>query len=156
MANGVPVGLTITTAELADKFQGLTIATFGGNPVTSVAARAVIEVIEEENLRENTFVVGGYFRKKLEELQEKYPLIGEVRGMGMMQALELVKDRQTKEPAPQETNQVLERARANGLLVGKGGMYANVIRMAPPMNISKTDVDEAIRLLDKSFSEVRT
>lgn len=155
MANGVPVGLTITTAELADKFQGLTIATFGGNPVTSVAARAVIEVIEEENLRENTHVVGGYFRKKLEELQEKYPLIGDVRGMGMMQALELVKDRQSKEPAPQETNQVLERARANGLLVGKGGMYANVIRMAPPMNISKSDVDEAIRLLDKSFSEVR-
>jgi alanine-glyoxylate transaminase/(R)-3-amino-2-methylpropionate-pyruvate transaminase len=149
------VGLTITTAELADKFQGLTIATFGGNPVTSVAARAVIEVIEEENLRENTHIVGGYFRKKLEELQQKYPLIGDVRGMGMMQALELVKDRQTKEPAPQETNQVLERARANGLLVGKGGMYANVIRMAPPMNISKADVDEAIRLLDKSFSEVR-
>jgi 4-aminobutyrate aminotransferase-like enzyme len=155
MANGVPVGLTITTAELADKFQGLTIATFGGNPVTSVAARAVIEVIEEENLRENTHVVGGYFRKKLEELQQKYPLIGDVRGMGMMQALELVKDRQTKEPAPQETNQVLERARANGLLVGKGGMYANVIRMAPPMNISKADVDEAIRLLDKSLSEVK-
>ena len=99
MANGVPVGLTITTAELADKFQGLNIATFGGNPVTSVAARAVIEVIEEENLRENTFVVGGYFRKKLEELQQKYPVIGDVRGMGMMQALELVKDRQTKEPA---------------------------------------------------------
>ncbi|MGA7919840.1 MAG: aspartate aminotransferase family protein [Candidatus Acidiferrales bacterium] len=155
MANGVPVGLTITTAELADKFQGLTIATFGGNPVTSVAARAVIEVIEEENLRENTFVVGGYFRAKLEELQQKYPLIGEVRGMGMMQALELVKDRQTKEPAPQETNQILERARANGLLVGKGGMYANVIRMAPPMNISKADVDEGIGLLDQSFSEVR-
>src|SRR6202011_5731978 len=155
MGNGVPVGLTITTAELADKFQGLTISTFGGNPVTSVAVRAVIEVIEEENLRENTFAVGGYFRKKLEELQQKYPLIGDVRGMGMMQALELVKDRQTKEPAPQETNQVLERARANGLLVGKGGMYANVIRMAPPMNISKADVDEAIRLLDKTFSEVR-
>jgi 4-aminobutyrate aminotransferase-like enzyme len=133
----------------------LNIATFGGNPVTSVAARAVIEVIEEENLRENTFVVGGYFRKKLEELQEKYPLIGDVRGMGMMQALELVKDRQTKEPAPQETNQILERTRANGLLVGKGGMYGNVIRMAPPMNISKADVDEGIRLLDKSFSEVR-
>jgi 4-aminobutyrate aminotransferase-like enzyme len=155
MANGVPVGLTITTAELADKYQGLNIATFGGNPVTSVAARAVIEVIEEENLRENTFVVGGYFRKKLEDLQQKYPLIGDVRGMGMMQALELVKDRQTKEPAPQATNQVLERTRANGLLVGKGGMYGNVIRMAPPMNISKADVDEGIRLLDKSFGEVR-
>src|SRR5580692_4651784 len=155
MANGVPIGLTITTAELADKFQGLTIATFGGNPVTSVAARAVIAVIEEENLRENTFVVGGYFRKKLEELQQKYPLIGEVRGMGMMQALELVKDRQTKEPAAAETNQILERTRANGLLVGKGGMYGNVIRMAPPMNITKADVDEGIRLLDKSFGEVR-
>src|SRR6202051_3969593 len=146
MAKGGPVGLTITTAELADKFQGLNIATFGGNPVTSVAARAVIEVIEEENLRENTFVVGGYFRKKLEELQQKFPLIGDVRGMGMMQAMELVKDRATKEPAPQETNQIMERTRANGLLVGKGGLYSNTIRMAPPMNISKADVDEGIRL----------
>lgn len=156
MGNGVPVGLTVTTSEFADKFQGLTISTFGGNPVTSVAARAVIEVIEEENLRENTHVVGGYFRKKLEELQQKYPLIGDVRGMGMMQALELVKDRQTKEPAAAEATQVMERARANGLLVGKGGLLSNTIRMAPPMNISKADVDEAIRLLDKSFSEVRS
>jgi 4-aminobutyrate aminotransferase-like enzyme len=155
MANGVPVGLTVTTAELADKFQGLTISTFGGNPVTSVAARAVIEVIEEENLLENTHVVGGYFRKKLEELQQKYPLIGDVRGMGMMQALELVKDRQTKEPAAAEATQLMERARANGLLIGKGGLLSNTIRMAPPMNISKADVDEAVRLLDKSFSEVR-
>ncbi len=155
MGNGVPVGATITTAELADKFQGLTIATFGGNPVTCVAARAVIDVIEEENLLENTHVVGGYFRKKLEELKEKHQLIGEVRGMGMMQALELVKDRQTKEPAAAEASQLLERARDNGLLIGKGGLYNNVIRMAPPMNISKADVDEGIRLLDKSFSEVR-
>jgi 4-aminobutyrate aminotransferase-like enzyme len=156
MGNGVPVGATITTAELADKFQWLTIATFGGNPVTSVAARAVIEVIEEENLLENTYVVGGYFRKRLEELQQKYPLIGDVRGMGMMQGLELVRDRQTKEPAPTEAGQVLERARANGLLIGKGGLYGNVIRMAPPMNISKADVDEGIRLLDKSFAEVKS
>jgi 4-aminobutyrate aminotransferase-like enzyme len=155
MGNGMAAGLTITTGELADKFQGLTIATFGGNPVTSVAVRAVIDVIEEENLRENTYVVGGYLRKKLEELQQKYPLIGDVRGMGMMQALELVKDRATKEPAPQETTQVMERARDNGLLVGKGGMFGNVIRMSPPMNISKADVDEGMRLLDKSFSEVR-
>jgi 4-aminobutyrate aminotransferase len=75
--------------------------------------------------------------------------------MGMMQALELVKDRQTKEPAPEATSQLLERARDNGLLIGKGGLYGNVIRMAPPMNISKADVDEGIRLLDKSLSEVR-
>jgi 4-aminobutyrate aminotransferase len=156
MANGVPVGLTVTTAELAEKFQGLTISTFGGNPVTSVAARAVIEVIEEENLLENTHVVGGYFRKKLEELQQKYPLIGDVRGMGMMQALELVKDRKTKEPAAAEATQIMERARANGLLIGKGGLLGNTIRMAPPMNISKADVDEGTRILDKSFSEVKT
>jgi 4-aminobutyrate aminotransferase-like enzyme len=154
MGNGVPVGATITTSELAGKFQGLTISTFGGNPVTSVAARAVIEVIEEENLLENTHVVGGYFRKKLEELQDKHPLIGDVRGMGMMQALELVRDRVTKEPAAAETSELMERTRANGLLVGKGGLYGNVIRMAPPMNISKSDVDEAIRLLDKSFAEI--
>jgi 4-aminobutyrate aminotransferase-like enzyme len=156
MANGVPVGATITTSELAEKFQGLTISTFGGNPVTSVAARAVIEVIEEENLLENTHVVGGYFRNRLEELKDQYELIGDIRGMGMMQALELVRDRQTKEPAPVETTELMERARANGLLIGKGGLYGNVIRMAPPMNISRTDVDEAIRLLDKSLSEVRT
>jgi 4-aminobutyrate aminotransferase len=154
MANGTPVGATITTAELADKFQGLTISTFGGNPVTSVAARAVIEVIEEEKLLENTHVVGGYLRKKLDEMKERYPLIGDVRGMGMMQGLELVRDRQTKEPAPAETTELMERARANGLLVGKGGLYGNVIRMAPPMNISKADVDEGIRLLDKSLGEI--
>jgi len=114
----------------------------------------VIEVIEEENLLENTHVVGGYLRMKLDEMKEKYPLIGDVRGMGMMQGLELVRDRQTKEPAPAETTELMERARANGLLVGKGGLYGNVVRMAPPMNISKSDVDEGIRLLDKSFGEI--
>ncbi len=154
MANGSPIGATTTTAELADSFQGLTISTFGGNPVTSVAARATIEVIEEENLRENAHTVGAYFRGKLEELQQKYPLIGDVRGMGLMQALELVKDRQTKEPAPEATLQLMERARDNGLLIGKGGLYGNVIRLSPMLNISKADVDEAIRLLDKSLASV--
>ena len=155
MANGSPAGATITTAELADSFQGLTISTFGGNPVTSVAARATIEVIEEENLRENAHTVGAYFRGKLEELQQKYPLIGDVRGMGLMQALELVKDRQTKEPAPEATLQLMERARDNGLLIGKGGLYGNVIRLSPMLNISKADVDEATRLLDKSLASVQ-
>ena len=155
MANGSPVGATVTTAELADSFQGLTISTFGGNPVTSVAARATIEVIEEERLLENCDVVGRYFRGKLEELQQKHPLIGDVRGMGLMQGLELVKDRQTKEPAAEATVQLMERARENGLLIGKGGLYGNVIRMSPMLNISKADVDEAVRMLDESLSEVR-
>ena len=155
MANGSPVGATVTTAELADSFQGLTISTFGGNPVTSVAARVTIEVIEEEKLLENCDVVGRYFRGKLEELQQKHPLIGDVRGMGLMQGLELVKDRQTKEPAAEATVQLMERARENGLLIGKGGLYGNVIRMSPMLNISKADVNEAVGMLDKSLGEVR-
>jgi len=155
LANGVPIGLTITTDELANSYQGLTISTFGGNPVSSVAARATIQVIEEENLLENAHTVGAHFRARLEGLKEKYPLIGDVRGMGLMQALELVKDRHTKEPAPEATTQLLERTRENGLLVGKGGLFGNVIRLSPMLNISKPDVDEAVRLLDKSFSEVR-
>jgi 4-aminobutyrate aminotransferase-like enzyme len=154
MANGVPVGATITTSELAGSFIGLTISTFGGNPVTAVAARATIEVIEEEKLLENAHTVGTYLRGKLDALKEKYPVIGDVRGMGLMQALELVKDRETKEPAPEATVQLMERARDNGLLIGKGGLYGNVIRLSPPLNIARTDVDEAIGLLDKSFAEV--
>ena len=100
MANGVPVGLTVTTPEIAAGFQGLNIATFGGNPVTCAAARATIELIEEEDLRENAHTVGNYFRAKLEELQQKYPLIGDVRGMGLMLCLAFVMDKKTKEPMP--------------------------------------------------------
>src|ERR1700682_5860385 len=155
MANGAPIGATITTKELAASFQGLTISTFGGNPVTSVAARATIQVIEEEELLENAAVMGAYLRGKLEELQHAYPVIGDVRGKGLMLALELVKDRQTKEPAPEAAAQLLERTRDNGLLIGKGGLYSNVIRLSPMLNIAKTDVDDAIRLLDWSFAEVR-
>jgi len=78
----------------------LTISTFGGNPVTCATARAVIDVIEEDDLRTNAANVGSYFRQKLEALREKYPLIGDVRGMGLMQAMELVEDRETKQPRP--------------------------------------------------------
>jgi len=155
IANGAPMGATITTAPIAAQFKGLTLSTFGGNPVSCAAARATIQVIEEENLLEHVHTVGGYFRGKLEELQKKYPLIGDVRGMGLMQGLELVKDRATKEPATEATGQVMERAKENGLLIGKGGLYGNVLRLSPMLNIGKADVDEAIRILDKSFSEVR-
>jgi 4-aminobutyrate aminotransferase len=134
MANGAPIGATITTKELAASYQGLTISTFGGNPVTSVAAKATIEFIEEEKLLENADTMGAYFRGKLEELQQKYPVIGDVRGKGLMLALELVKDRETKEPAPEAATQLLERTRDNGLLIGKGGLYSNVIRLSPMQN----------------------
>ncbi len=155
MANGAPIGATITTKELAASFQGLTISTFGGNPVTSVAAKATIEFIEEEKLLENSDRVGSYFRGQLDELQQKYPVIGDVRGKGLMLGLELVKDRASKEPAPAATTQLLERTREHGLLVGKGGLYGNVIRLSPMLNIGKSDVDEAVRILDESLAETR-
>jgi len=155
MANGAPIGATITTKELAASFQGLTISTFGGNPVTSVAAKATIEFIEEEQLLENSDRVGNYFRSKLNDLQQKYPVIGDVRGKGLMLGLELVKDRATKEPAPAATTQLLERTREHGLLVGKGGLYGNVIRLSPMLNIGKADVDEAVRILDLSLAGIQ-
>jgi 4-aminobutyrate aminotransferase len=153
MANGVPIGLTLTRPEIADAYRGLTISTFGGNPVACVAAKATIDLIEEERLMDNALEVGKYFRQGLEALKEKHALIGDVRGMGLMQGIELVKDRQTKEPATEATNLVMERARANGLLVGRGGLHGNVIRMSPPLNISKADVDRCLAVLDKSLGE---
>jgi len=154
LGNGHPVGLTMAKPEIADSFQGLTISTFGGNPVASVTAKAVIDIIEEDDLRTNADVVGAYFRERLLELQEKHELIGDVRGMGLMQAIELVKDRKTKEPATTETAMMMEAARDRGLLIGRGGMLGNVIRMSPPLNISKADVDEAFTILDRSLATV--
>ncbi len=156
MANGVPVGATVATPEVANAFQGMTISTFGGNPVSSAAARATIEVIEEDQLLDNAHEVGGYFRQKLEQLKEKHLLVGDVRGMGLMQGVELVKDRKTKEPASQETNALMDRCKNNGLLIGKGGLYSNVLRISPPLNIGKADVDEAVRILDKSLGETES
>ncbi len=155
MANGFPVGLTVTTREIAGSFQGLQISTFGGNPVASVAARATIEVIEGDRLMDNAHEVGGYFRQRLLELEDKYPLIGDVRGMGLMQGVELVKDRESKEPAADETAQLMEELRQRGLLVGKGGLFGNVLRFSPPLNISRADVDEAARILDQAFAAVQ-
>jgi 4-aminobutyrate aminotransferase len=154
MANGSPVGVTMTTPKIAASFQGLQISTFGGNPVTSVAAKATIDLIEEDRLMDNASDVGNYFREGLESLREKHDLIGDVRGMGLLQAMELVKDRKTKEPAPQETNQFMEECRKRGLLVGKGGLWANSIRTSPPLNISRSDVDDALKIMDEAFAAV--
>jgi 4-aminobutyrate aminotransferase-like enzyme len=154
LGNGVPIGITVATEEVANKYPGLTFSTFGGNPVSMAAALAVIRVIEEDDLRKNATVVGGYFRQRLEELKEKFPLIGDVRGMGLMQGLELVKDRETKEPAPQALLQVFEETRRRGVLVGKGGLYGNVIRTGLMLNSTKDHVDELIAALDAGFATV--
>ena len=152
MANGAPIGATVATAEIADSLKGSTISTFGGNPVSMTAARAVIDIIEKENLKQNARIVGDHLRAGLEALARKYPLIGDVRGKGLMQALELVGE--GKAPAPKATAALLDRVREQGLLVGKGGLYGNVIRMSPALNIGKADVDDALRMLDAALGEI--
>jgi 4-aminobutyrate aminotransferase-like enzyme len=154
MANGVPIGWTIATAAVADKFPGLTFATFGGNPVSTAAALAVVQLIEEEDLRTNCKIVGDYLREKLEELKDKYQIIGDVRGRGLMQGVELVKDRQTKEPAPEAVLRVFEETKRRGVLIGKGGLYGNVIRTGMMLNSTKDNVDELVAALDKGFSAI--
>jgi 4-aminobutyrate aminotransferase-like enzyme len=152
MANGVPIGATIATPEVADSMQGNTISTFGGNPVTCTAARATLEVIEEENLVENARVMGNRLREGLDALKEKYPVIGDVRGMGLMQGMELVGDK--KMPDAGSAKRLMELTRNNGLLVGKGGTYGNVLRVAPPLNVSQEQIDQALKQLDRSFSQL--
>jgi 4-aminobutyrate aminotransferase len=152
MANGIPVGATIARADVADSVPPLSFSTFGGNPVTMRAALATIEVIERENLAHNAKVVGDYLREKLAGLKERYEVIGDVRGMGLMQALEFVKDRKTKEPDPQAVMKIFEETKKHGVLVGKGGLYGNVIRLGPPLIATKDNVDELVTALDAGLS----
>ena len=103
---------------------------------------AVIKEIEDKNLRQNAKIVGDHFRERLEELKDKHPAIGDVRGMGLMQGIEIVKDRTTKEPGPQLLLQVFEETKKQRVLIGKGGLYNNVLRLGPPLIASKDNIDE--------------
>lgn len=155
LANGSPAGATIAAPEIADSFKGLTISTFGGNPVAARAAKATIDFIESEGLLENARVTGQYLRERLEELQDKHLIIGEVRGMGLMQGVELVRDRKTKQPAVEEMRRLMDLAKNNGLILGKGGLYGNVIRISPALTCTRRDVDDAVLLLDRSLDQLR-
>jgi len=154
LGNGTPVGLTVARPEVADALTGATISTFGGNPVTATAAKAVIDFIDDHKLMINAAETAAYLRSHLEELKAKNPLIGDVRGIGLMQAIELVEDRESKIPAPEATAALMEAARENRLLIGKGGTYGNVIRITPPLNISKQDVDDFVLRLGASLEQV--
>jgi len=151
LANGLPIGLTIARPEIADSVRGASISTFGGNPIATTAAKAVIDFIEDHKLSINAAEVGAYFRDKLMELQAKHSVIGDVRGMGLLQAIELVEDPVSKTPAVTQTLAIMEAARENGILLGKGGLHGNILRFSPPLNIGKSDVDEFARLLDASL-----
>ncbi len=144
LGNGFPVAVTMAKPAVADGLKGLTISTFGGGPIATTAASAVIEFIEQNMLMENAVTQGDYLRQQLLALQERHPIIGDVRGMGLMQAVELVTDRKTKEPAKLATARILEACREEGLLLGKGGLHGNVFRITPPLNIERADIDEFV------------
>jgi 4-aminobutyrate aminotransferase-like enzyme len=118
------------------------------------ATEASLDVMERENTPKRSAERGAQLRAHLDALKDKYKVIGDVRGMGLMQGIELVEDRKTKEPAPKRTNQLLDAAKKHGLLIGKGGLYSNVIRIAPSMLVSADEVDDAAVRLDKAFAEI--
>jgi len=159
IANGLPIGAVLATAAIADSWMGGNISTYGGNPISAAAANATIDTIVDEKLPENAFVMGKLLRDGLEAIQKKYPkVIGDVRGKGLMQGLELVADETAgdRTPAPAAAMRLFEETKKRGLLIGKGGLYGNVIRIAPALNIGKADIVEGLRIIDESFAGMQT
>jgi len=155
IANGFPVGATIATEEVANAFTGLSLSTFGGNAISMTAVDATLDVMERENTPRRSAERGRQLRDRLDGFQRTFPFIGDVRGMGLMQALELVEDRKTKAPAPKKTLALMEAAKRHGLLIGKGGLYGNVIRIAPSMLVTAAEVDDGCRRLEQALAEVK-
>jgi 4-aminobutyrate aminotransferase-like enzyme len=153
MANGQPIGLTMARANIADSGKYASISTFGASPPSMAAAIATIKVIEEEKLLFNTQMMGKALRQGLDGLMERFRNIGDVRGMGLMQAIELVKDRGTREPDSAAAGRLMEATKKRGLLIGKGGLYGNTLRIAPPMTVAQGQVDDALRLLSEAMAE---
>jgi len=157
VANGMPMGVTIATPEVADAFGKLTLSTFGGNPASCAAASATIGVIEQERLADNAATQGQRLRAGLEALQRAHPgLMGDVRGMGLMQGVELVVDETAGDRRPnlEATGRLFEETKRRGLLIGKGGLHGNVLRISPPLTVGADQVDEALRILGEAFAAV--
>lgn len=155
IANGLPLSAIIGRADLMDKTHpGSFGGTYGGNPVACAVALKVIEIFQRDNIVERARRLGEIVRKRLVEIYEKYELIGDVRGLGLMQAIELVLDRRTKKPATKETVKVLERAREKGLLLLRAGLFLNVIRVHPPITIEDELLQKGLDVLEESVREV--
>lgn len=150
IGNGAPLGACVTRAEIAKTTTNrVHFNTYGGNPISMTQGLATLEVIDKENIQQNAKTVGEHLKNRLLDLQTRQPLIGEVRGMGLMLGVELVRDRKTKEPANTEASDVLELAKDRGLLLGKGGLFGNTIRLKPPMCLTKDDADFIVDCLDE-------
>ena len=154
IANGFPLGATITRDEIAEAWTAKTISTFGGNPVAMAAGIATNDVMVREDTPGRSAVRGEQFRRGLEALQQEHAWIGEVRGMGLMQALELVEDPQTKEPSTKKGKLLLEATKEEGLLLGVGGLHGNVIRMGPSMLVSEDEIAEGLERLGRACARV--
>src|SRR6266480_7457383 len=149
IGNGCPLGAVVTTPKIAQTLTDrLHFNTFGGNPVVCAQASKVLDIIERENLQANSLNIGTKILASLNELKEKYKLIGDVRGKGLLLCIELVRDRQSKEPASEECAQVMENCKEMGLLVGKGGLWGQAIRFSPPMCLNEHDADFLIDVVD--------
>jgi len=155
IGNGAPLAAVVTRPEISQALsERIHFNTFGGNPVSCAMGKAVLEVIDKENIQQNCVDIGAYLMEGYQKLKSKHDIIGDVRGKGLMTGVELVKDRQTKEPATAECFQVFERAKELGLLLGKGGFFGSVLRIKPPMCITRQDVDFIIEVLDIALGEL--
>ncbi|MGZ3422109.1 MAG: aspartate aminotransferase family protein [Polyangiales bacterium] len=157
IANGMPIAATLCTAAIDASFGYGSISTFGGNPVSCAAAIATLDVIEDDKLVDNAARTGEILRAGLEALKKKYPkTIGDVRGMGLMQALELVVDETVKDrtPNPSAVGRLFEETKKRGLLIGRGGLYNNTVRISPALNIGATEIGDALKILDESFASI--
>ncbi|MEM9043605.1 MAG: aspartate aminotransferase family protein [Pseudomonadota bacterium] len=154
LGNGFPIGAVAARKEvaapMAEKFM---FHTYGGNPTSAAAARAVLAVLREERLQENAHHVGDALLKRLQALQQKHPAIGDLRGKGLMLAIEIVSDRASKTPDRETTSAVFESCRDQGLILSKSGPHQSVLRMVPPLCLSISDVDAVASGLDRAFAE---
>ncbi len=154
IANGFPISAVVTTGVIADAWRAGNIATFGGNPVACAAASATIDTIVEGKLVENAATMGKVLREGLETLKGKHRIVGDVRGRGLMQGVEIVRDEVAgdRTPAADTTLRIFEETRTRGLLIGRGGLYGNVLRVAPPLIVERREIEDALRILDEALS----
>ncbi len=154
IANGAPVGATITTDEIAHGWKGKTISTFGGNPVSMAALCATQDELRDHDAPHNAQERGDQLRSALEEMQERHSWIGDVRGMGLMQAMEIVKDPDSKEPDTDRTKALLAATLEEGVLIGQGGLHGTVIRLGPSLLITEDEMAEGIEKLGRAVDKV--
>jgi 4-aminobutyrate aminotransferase-like enzyme len=154
IANGYPISAVVTSAPIAGAWKGGNISTFGGNPVACAAANATIGAITDDGLVENSAAMGKILREGLDALKAKHAFVGDVRGRGLMLGVEIVADEKAgnRTPAVETTLRIMEETKKRGLLIGRGGLYGNVLRVAPSLIVAARDIEDALRILDDSFA----